>query len=76
VIRISAADVGARVSVRARIPAAPGEPSMTDTLGYLRAWADGLLTVERRDGSMVQIRTADLVAGRTIPPPPQRRPRG
>lgn len=73
VVRITPADVGSRVSVRARIPAGPGEPSSTDTLGHLRSWRDGVLAVERRDGTMAEIREADLLAGRVVPPAPPRR---
>jgi hypothetical protein len=72
-IRITPDDVGRRVSVRARIPAAPGQPSTTDTLGVLRSWEEGVLRIERRDGSTVEIAHADLLAGRIIPPPPARR---
>jgi N-acetylglutamate synthase len=74
-IRITPGDVGQRVSVRARIPAGPGEPSTTDTLGVLRAWEDGLLRIERRDGTTCEIAETDLLAGRRIPPPPVRRNR-
>lgn len=73
VIRITPEDVGQRVSVRARIPAEAGEPSSTDTLGHLRSWSDGVLRIKRRDGVVVAIREADLLAGRVIPPAPPRR---
>ena len=75
-VRIDPSDVGRRVSVRSRIPAGPGEPTATDTLGYLRSWADGLLTIERRDGEHVSLREEDLVAARIVPPPPKRRVTG
>ncbi len=67
VIRITPADVGRRVTIRARTRAGPYEPSATDTVGILRSWADGLLRVERRDGTVVQIPEADLLAARVIP---------
>lgn len=76
VVRITPADVGRRVSVRSAIPAAAGEPSTTDTLGYLRSWADGKLTIERRDGSSAVIAEAALLAGKVIGDPPQRRTPG
>jgi hypothetical protein len=72
VVRISPADVGERVSVRSRIPAGPGEPSTTDTLGHLRRWQDGALAIERRDGTITEIAETDLLAGRKIPPAPSR----
>ena len=72
---ISPADVGSRVSVRSRItPAGPGAPSTTDTVGYLRAWTDAHLQIERRNGEVVSVATADLLAGKVLPgPPPERR---
>ncbi|MPZ89054.1 MAG: GNAT family N-acetyltransferase, partial [Nitriliruptorales bacterium] len=79
VVRVSPADVGRRVSVRSRLPpqepgppAAPG-PTMTDTVGHLRSWRDGVLEIERPDGSLRRIAESDLVAGRVIPPAPPRR---
>ncbi|CAN5846701.1 MAG: hypothetical protein H0V93_15710 [Euzebyales bacterium] len=75
VIRIGPSDVGARVSVRARIEAAPGEPAATDVVGVLLSWAGGVLVVQRRDGTRATIAAADLLAGRRIPPEPVRRPR-
>jgi hypothetical protein len=67
IVRITPADVGQRVTIRARTHAGPHEPSSTDTLGVLRHWADGVLQVERRDGTLVQIAEADLLAARVIP---------
>lgn len=75
VVRITAADVGRRVSVRAEVQAPPGEPSATEIVGTLLAWENGLLDIRRRDGSVAQVRETDLVAGRTVPDPPPRRPR-
>ncbi len=72
VVRITPADVGARVSVRARIPAGPGEPTTSDTLGHLRAWESGVLTIERKDGSRAKITEGDLLAARVIPAAPLR----
>ncbi len=76
VVRITPADVGRRVSVRSRIPFRPGEASTTDSLGYLRQWDGGSLTIEKRDGTMAVIAEADLVAGKVIGDPPQRRRSG
>lgn len=72
VVRISPADVGARVSVRARLEG--GAHGATDTLGILRSWEDGVLLVERSDGSVTRIREDDLLAARPVPPAPPRRP--
>lgn len=73
-LRLTAADVGQRVSVRSRLLApAPGGPTLTDTLGYLRAWSDGQLEIERNDGSTVRVAAIDVVAGKVLGPPPRRR---
>ena len=73
IVAITPDDVGERVSVRHRIPAGPGEPRHTDVVGYLRAWSEGQLTIERRDGSRARIPESDVVAARAVPPPPARR---
>lgn len=74
-VRITAADVGERVTVRSRTGAPDGEPSTTDTVGYLRSWSGGVLRVQRRDGSVREIDEADIVAGKVLGPPVVRRPR-
>lgn len=74
-VRIRPADVGARVSIRSRMPAREGQPSLTDTVGVLRVWARGVLEVEVRDGSLERIRETDVVAARVVPRPATRRRR-
>jgi hypothetical protein len=69
-IQITLTDVGRRVTVRSRIPARPGEPSLTDAVGILRSWRDGQLLVERRDGSLTRIAEADVVAAKVLPDAP------
>jgi hypothetical protein len=44
-------------------------------VGDLNAWSHGELTVRRRDGSVVTVSEAELVAGKVVPPPPPRRTR-
>ena len=74
VVRITPADVGARVSVRSRLPDPdPDGPSATDVLGMLRSWSDGVLRIERRDGSVAEIDESRLLAARTVPPAPKPR---
>jgi N-acetylglutamate synthase len=75
VIQVTLADVGRRVTVRSRILASPGEPSMTDAVGILRSWRDGHLLVERRDGSVARIAEADVVAAKVLPDAPSGRSR-
>lgn len=72
-VRITPADVGQRVTLRARYHGP--EAAVTDVVGTLRAWSDGTLTVTRRDGSVTTVAEADLVAARVVTePPPRRRP--
>lgn len=73
-VLITPADVGRRVSVRAATHAGPGQPSTTDAVGFLRRWADGVLVVERRDGTRTTIAESDLLAGKALPPGPDRTP--
>ncbi|WP_462183747.1 putative acetyltransferase [Frankia sp. AgKG'84/4] len=70
VVRITRADIGARVMIRRRIP---GPIPLSDVLGTLRSWSSRVLTVETAEGSAVQITEDDLVAARVIPPRPPRR---
>ena len=73
VMRLTPADVGRRVSVRSRISdARPGGPSSTDTVGRLLAWADERLTIEKRDGTRVEVPVGDIMAGKVIPETPPR----
>ncbi|WP_433181324.1 hypothetical protein [Actinoallomurus sp. CA-150999] len=69
VVSIAPSDIGRRVSLRRRLDSG----SYSDVVGELQAWADGLLTVRRRDGSIVSVPEAELVAGKVVPPPPPRR---
>ncbi|GAB2856538.1 GNAT family N-acetyltransferase [Streptomyces deserti] len=72
-VRITAADVGKRVSVRSLIEhAAPGE-KFTDTVGVLTSWDKGVLLVTRKDGESVRIPESALVAGKVVPSAPARR---
>jgi len=70
-VRISPADVGARVTVRARHHGP--EAAVTDVVGMLRSWGDGMLTIERRDGTTRTVAQDDLVAARVVPAAPGRR---
>ncbi|MEU3978590.1 GNAT family N-acetyltransferase [Streptomyces sp. NPDC026672] len=72
-VRITAADVGKRVSVRRlREAVGPGE-KFTDTVGVLTSWDDGVLLITRKDGESVRIAESSLVAGKVVPPAPARR---
>lgn len=72
--RVTPDDVGARVSVRHRLPAGASHAT-TDVLGQLLAYADGVLRIAGRDGE-VTVAEVDVLASRVVPPaPPPRRPR-
>ncbi|MFE6196424.1 GNAT family N-acetyltransferase [Streptomyces sp. NPDC057838] len=72
-VRITAADVGKRVSVRSLTEhAAPGE-KFTDTVGVLTSWDNGVLLITRRSGESVRIAESALVAGKVVPAAPARR---
>lgn len=66
VVRITPADTGARVTIRSRIPQPGGGPSMTDTVGTLESWSDGVLRIRRKTGDIVELDETLLVAARTI----------
>jgi ribosomal protein S18 acetylase RimI-like enzyme len=48
---------------------------MTDVLGVCESWGDGWATIRREDGTLVEIRTADIVSGKPVPPRPSVRQR-
>ncbi|MFF7069252.1 GNAT family N-acetyltransferase [Streptomyces pseudovenezuelae] len=73
VVRISAADVGKRVSVRCLDETGGTGEKFTDTVGVLTSWDDGVLRVTRRDGHSVRIAESTLVAGKVVPAEPARR---
>ena len=69
IVRITPADTGARVSIRSLIPHPGAGPTMTDTVGILESWIDGVLRIRRKTGEIVHVEEAALVAARTIPAP-------
>ena len=46
---------------------------MTDVLGVMESWDQGVTTVRTADGSVVVIEVADIVSGKPVPPRPERR---
>lgn len=64
-VRVCPADVGRRVSVRERLPDGSG---MSDTVGRLTGWTDGVLTVRRRNGDSATVAAERLVAAKVVPP--------
>ena len=70
-VEVGPGDAGVRISLRRRLP----EGGFTDVLGDLLSWSGGLVRIARRDGSIVEVDAAEVVAAKRIPPPPVRRPR-
>lgn len=65
--------VGLRVVVRRVVRGETGPtggPAMTDVLGICESWSDGVATVRREDGSLVEIAIVDIVSGKPVPPRP------
>jgi hypothetical protein len=61
-------DSGVRISLRRRLP----EGGYGDVLGELLGW-DTVVRVQRRDGTVVTIDPATVVAAKRVPPAPPRR---
>ena len=68
-VDVGPGDSGVRVSLRRALP----DGGYGDVLGDLLSWADGLVRVRRRDGSVVEVAEHDVVAAKRVPPPPERR---
>ncbi|MFE0449897.1 GNAT family N-acetyltransferase [Streptomyces sp. NPDC058914] len=72
-VRVTAADVGKRVSVRRLGEPGATEGKFTDTVGVLTSWDAGVLVITRKNGESVRIDEASLVAGKVVPAAPARR---
>ncbi|MGW5206334.1 GNAT family N-acetyltransferase [Streptomyces griseoincarnatus] len=72
-VRITAADVGKRVSVRSLIEHGPSGEKFSDAVGVLTSWDNGVLRITRRSGESVRVAESALVAGKVVPAAPARR---
>nr|WP_240979443.1 GNAT family N-acetyltransferase [Streptomyces sp. HNM0574] len=72
-VRITASDVGKRVSVRSLTGSGAPGGRFTDTVGVLTSWTEGVLSVTRRDGETVRLAEDAVVAGKVIPREPARK---
>ncbi|WP_237322088.1 GNAT family N-acetyltransferase [Streptomyces sp. JJ36] len=72
-VRITAADLGRRVSVRSLTGTGETTPRFTDTVGVLTSWTGGVLRITRRDGQVVALRESAVVAAKVVPAAPARR---
>jgi hypothetical protein len=78
VVRVTADDIGQRVTIRWRPPELEGSSKwMTDVLGILEEADDQFFKVRRgRDQQLIVIPRERALAGKVVPPaPPPRRPR-
>jgi hypothetical protein len=73
-VRLTDADVGRRVVIRWRRPAAGDGDEVADVLGILEA-VDACFTVRKASGEVVSIPRERALAGKTVPRPPRREPR-
>src|SRR5215213_256236 len=63
--------VGRRVVVRRVLPGQTGPsggPAMTDLLGVMESWSAEVTEVRGEDGQVTEIRLADIVSGKPVPP--------
>ncbi|GAA2209962.1 hypothetical protein GCM10009850_054210 [Nonomuraea monospora] len=67
VIAITTQDIGARITTRRRVPG-----GFRDAVGILVSWADGVLEIRKKDGTVVTIQEESLVAARVVPAAPPR----
>lgn len=70
--------VGRRVVVRRLVRGEQGPsggPAMTDVVGMLEAADETAVVVRRGDGTTTRVDRADIVAIKTVPPPPTPRQR-
>ncbi|MFJ3198464.1 GNAT family N-acetyltransferase [Streptomyces griseoviridis] len=72
-VRITAADVGKRVSVRCLTEPGAAREKFTDTVGVLTSWDDDVLLITQKSGVSVRIAVPSLVAGKVVPAAPARR---
>ena len=71
--RLTREDVGDRVVVRRWVEDADRGMVPSDVLGYLESWSDaGVLAIRTKDDSVVEVDERDILAAKTIPPPPTR----
>src|SRR5699024_12426333 len=62
--------IGTRVMVRSRLPgetSASGRPAMTDVLGRVVGYTDGVAVIEKRDGALVPVPAETVVTAKGVP---------
>ena len=71
-VRLGQSDVGSRVVIRWRRPAAHGGEDVADVLGILDAADAESFTVRKASGEVITIPADRALAGKTVPAPPRR----
>ncbi len=72
--RLTRDDVGDRVVIRRWVADDERGLVPSDVLGHLESWSeDGVLVVRRKDDELVEVDERDILAAKTIPPPPEPR---
>lgn len=71
-VRLTESDIGERAVIRWRRPAADGREDIADVLGMLEAADSSSLKIRTASGELVTIPRDRALAGKTIPPPPNR----
>lgn len=71
-VRLGPHAVGRRVVVRRRLGSEHGRQKYGDVLGTLESWTGARIGVRHADGTLAEVDLADVVAGKTVPPPPRR----
>ena len=74
-VRLTGADVGSRVVIRWRRPAAGGGDEVADVLGILEAADAAAFMVRKASGEVITIPRERALAGKTVPPAPRERRR-
>jgi N-acetylglutamate synthase len=70
--RLTRDDVGARVVIRRWVTDEERGLVPSDVLGELESWDDeGRMTVRDKRGEIVEVHEDDILAAKTVPPPPR-----
>jgi hypothetical protein len=71
-VRLTESDIGERAVIRWRRPAGGGREEIADVLGILEAADGSSLRIRKASGELVTIPRDRALAGKIIPPPPDR----
>ncbi|GAA3722645.1 hypothetical protein HDA32_000820 [Spinactinospora alkalitolerans] len=62
-------DIGRRATLRIKLP----DGRFRDIVGVLETWEGDIIRVRRRDGTVTEVTSGEVVAGRVVPQQPPRR---